>query len=179
MKKLLFIISLIISCQAMAEKTTITSAYAFGVSASFKDSVVYFTPIQNVDSLFMNKKTGFILGRENYSYQLKNYVESTYQQKHRTCVFIYDVKKKNIEKKYNKMLEKYKKNNLLIKNIETSDFAFTPVDMSEAVDQSESAPKLTKEEKKKAKEEKKAAKQNKAPAPPKGMKPGTPPPGRP
>ena len=135
----------------MAEKTVITSAYAFGVSASFKDSIVYVTHIQNVDSLFMNKKTGFILGRENYSGQLKQYVENKYQSKHRTCVFIYELKKKNLEKKYAKMMAKYQKNKLLIKTIDDSDFTFTPVDMSEAIEQPEAPAKKEKKKKEKRK----------------------------
>ena len=48
--------------------------YMFGVGASFKDSVVYFTEVQLVDSVVLDKN-GFLPSRVQYSYQLKNFLE--------------------------------------------------------------------------------------------------------
>lgn len=149
MRKFLFFIALAICCNAMAEKTIVTSGYCYGMVASFKDSTVYITEIQSIDSLYMNSKTGFILGRDNYSLQLKYYVESTFNEKHKTCIFVYDLKRKNLQKKYDKMMKKYKSGTFIVKNINESDFKFTPVDMSESVPQN--APEKTKKEKAKKK----------------------------
>lgn len=134
MRKLLFAIALFVSCYAMAEKTIVTSGYGFGISASFKDSLVYFTEIQPIDSLYMSTKTKFILGRDYYSLQLKNYVETINNDAHRTCVFIYDTNKKKLEKRYNKLLNKYKSGEFLVKTIDTASFKFTSVDMSDSME---------------------------------------------
>ena len=48
--------------------------YMFGVGASFKDSVVYFTEVQVVDSVQLDHD-GFLPHRESYAYQMKNYLE--------------------------------------------------------------------------------------------------------
>ena len=80
----------------------------FGFSASFKDSVVYVTDIQNVPQARINEKK-FLLDRDQYSYQLKNYLEETLQQPGRICLVIYDIDKKKAEKKYVKLMKKYKK----------------------------------------------------------------------
>lgn len=132
MKKILLLIAICSSMMAHAEeKTIIAPAYAFGFSASFKDSVVYFTEIGIVDSLYMNSKTKFILGRDNFSNQLKNYLEGSLGEKNRTCVFFYDVKEKNLRKTFVEMMEKYQKEKYIVKTISQNDFRFIPIDMSE------------------------------------------------
>ena len=134
MKKLFLFLVLIVCLAASAKNTVITSAKAFGFSASFTDSTVYFTNIMDVDSLFMDSKTKFILGRENYSYQLKDYIENQLGGKNRTCVFFYNVNEKKLRKQYAKMLEKYRGGTFVVKIISDSDFSFTPVDMTEQVE---------------------------------------------
>ena len=56
-----------------AKVVCVPKLYAFGFSASFNDSIVYFTDIQEIDSAWINEKTKFLISRDNYSYQLKNY----------------------------------------------------------------------------------------------------------
>lgn len=132
MRKLFLLIAVCTSLMAQAEeKTIITSAYAFGFSASFKDSVVYFTEISEVDSLFMNSKTKFILGRDNYSYQLKNYLEGTLGEKNRTCVFLYELEEEKLMKKFVKMFNQYQKDGYIVKTIGLKQFKFIPIDMTE------------------------------------------------
>ena len=55
-----------------AKRTAVDKVYMFGFAASFNDSTVYFTNVQTVDSAWMDTKTKFLLGRDNYSYQLRN-----------------------------------------------------------------------------------------------------------
>ncbi len=50
--------------------------YMFGFSASFNDSTVYFTDIQAVDAFIENNRAHFLVNREEYSYQLRYYMES-------------------------------------------------------------------------------------------------------
>lgn len=54
--------------------------YITGVSASFSDSLVYFTNIQYVDSAAVDDKD-LLVGRAEYSMQLKDYLESNKQLK--------------------------------------------------------------------------------------------------
>ena len=88
-----------------AKIVCVPKLYAFGFSASFNDSIVYFTDIQEIDSAWINDKTDFLVSRDNYSYQLKNYFTNIGQE-HRTCVISFALKRKDIEKKYKKMKEK-------------------------------------------------------------------------
>ena len=61
------------SLGASAKVKCVPKVYAIGFAASFNDSIVYFTDIQEIDSAWINDKNKFLIGRDNYSYQLKNY----------------------------------------------------------------------------------------------------------
>ena len=52
-----------------------TKVYMFGMAASFNDSTAYFTDVQEVDA-WINDKGKFLYSRENYSYQLRDYLAS-------------------------------------------------------------------------------------------------------
>lgn len=112
MKQLkLFLLAFLVmmtATSAEAKTVKVDNLYMFGFSASFKDSVVYVTDIQNVPQAKINEKK-FLLDRDQYSYQLKNYLEETLQQPGRICLVIYDIDKKKAEKKYVKLMKKYKK----------------------------------------------------------------------
>ena len=81
--------------------------YITGVSASFSDSLVYFTNIQYVDKDLLG-------GRAEYSMQLKDYLESNKKLKNRTCFVYFNRKKKNLQKEINKLKEKYQKNKSIV-----------------------------------------------------------------
>ena len=42
--------------------------YVYGVATSFNDSTVYITEIQQLDSAWVDTKTGFLYSRNNYSF---------------------------------------------------------------------------------------------------------------
>lgn len=73
----------------------------FGVAASFNDSIVYFTDIQELDSAWIDDKSDFLLNRSDYSYQLKNYFEQK-NILHRTCIVSYALKRKDIDRSIKK-----------------------------------------------------------------------------
>lgn len=99
------------------------SVYAFGVSASFVDTVVYYTEIQVLDSVKLTKD-GFLPKREAYSAQLKNYLESK-GDANRTCMIYFSESKNNIKKEFEKLSDKYKKSkSISLKKIEKADFQF-------------------------------------------------------
>ena len=111
--KILFAIALVFTmCSAFSlKKDHSKPVYAFGISASFTDTVVYFTEIQILDSVSLSKE-GFLAHRELYSYQLKNYLEDNLLQQNSTCMIYFSENKKKLEKEATKILNKYKKNNI-------------------------------------------------------------------
>ena len=117
---------------ATAQNIQVPQAYMFGFAASFNDSTVFFTDIQQVDSVWVTKKKGFLAGRSNYAYQLRNYCEQKMDLPKRTCVVVSSLKRKEVEKKYKKMMKKYigkKAKSYDVRYIPSSDFKFEPVDM--------------------------------------------------
>lgn len=154
--------------------------YIYGFAASFNDSTVYFTDIQEVDSAWVTGKANFLVGRDNYSYQLRDYLQNKMSKSHPTCMVVYALKRSDCEKKYIKMKRRYsgyskgkKKNTVYyeVKYIESTDFKFLPIE-SQTVNEKP----MTKEEKKAAKKaaREKAAKERKMMngMPGKGMGPG-------
>ena len=59
---LLTVMLLTVGASAKSRKTE--EVYMFGLSASFKDSIIYVTDIQNVEGAWLDKKTKFLLNRD-------------------------------------------------------------------------------------------------------------------
>lgn len=166
---------------SVSAKNEMKTVYLFGFAASFNDSTVYFTDVQEVDSAYIDTKTNFLTSRENYSYQLRNYLASR-GENNRTCIVTYDTKRENAEKKLNKMKNRYatiankkhnsrlfksskaknaeqntkneEKNNFDIRYITSADFRFKPVTPYVVEEAEAEAAKLSKEKKnKKSKDE--------------------------
>lgn len=81
--------------------------YMAGVSASFKDSLVYFTGIQFVDSAAIKGK-GFLVERAQYSEQLHDFMERR-GMADRTCFIFFGEKEKKLAKELHKLRQKYEK----------------------------------------------------------------------
>lgn len=157
------------SSNLLRGKTVIQEGmYMFGFAASFNDSIVYFTELQQLDTVWVDSKSDFLLGRENYSYQLRNYLRDSIQSPHRTCIVVFSPEKKKIDKK----LQKFKKiyatqgnGNYDVRYIPKSEFSFTMVDMSDP------SLELTEEEieaRKKAKKQRESRSKGGQGAPPDG-----------
>lgn len=100
------------------------SVYIVGVSASFADSLVYFTEIQLLDSVNLDKNK-MLPQRSQYSYQLKNYLENVEGLEHRTCFVYFSNNKKKLQKTVSKMKAKYQKGKtLLIREVNPNAFQF-------------------------------------------------------
>ncbi len=124
--------------------------YMFGIVTSFNDSVLYMSQVQLVDSAYIDKKTKFLYSRENYSFQLKNYMKSLGIE-NPTCITIYGFKKNKVEKKYSKIRKKYAdKDKYFIKYLAADEFKFTPIIPNDLDSPEEEAnePKSKKKEKK-------------------------------
>ena len=127
-------------------------AYMFGFSASFNDSIVYFTDIQEVDSVWFMQKKDILAGRSSYSNQLRDYCAEKLDQPKRTCVVICNEKRKTVEKKYEKMKRKYspkKGGSYDVRFIPVSEFKFTSVNMDDGTEEPVAKPEKKKKDKKK------------------------------
>lgn len=120
-----------IMCSAFSmKKKDDKQVYIAGVSASFKDSLVYFTDIQLVDSVILDKNK-MLPQRQQYSYQLKTYLESKLGQSNRTCFIYFDSNKTKLEKSIKKMKDKYQKSGKSIIRQVDSEFKFTKAETYE------------------------------------------------
>lgn len=123
---------------AQAKNEVVPQVYMFGFAASFNDTIVHFTEVQTVDSVWIEQKKKFLLGRDNYSYQLQNYLTNHKNMPNRTCVVVFDLNKKKLEKKYLKLKRKYddkKANNFDVRIIATQDFRFQTIDIGNVTEE--------------------------------------------
>lgn len=139
MRFLKYIVLTLLVCVAMgAEAKTVKARhmYVFGFAASFKDSVVYMTEIQDVQGALYDTKTKFLLGRDSYSDQLKAFFKEKMQLSDRVCMVMFSSSKKKAEKKYMKLRKKYtgdkkRPSTYEVRYVTTQDFQFEPVGLDE------------------------------------------------
>lgn len=110
-------------CSAFTMKSKDKPVYAFGIAASFNDSVVYYTDIQVLDSVSLGKG-GILPQRELYSYQLKNFVDYHKQKPDYTCMIYFSENKKKLQKEVLKVMGKYKKSSMVLEALSASEFKF-------------------------------------------------------
>ncbi len=99
--------------------------YIAGVSASFTDSLVYFTDIQLLDSVMLDAEH-MLPDRSQYSTQLKTYLENEEGLENRTCFVYFSNDRDKLQKSITKIKEKYQKGNtMLIRQVNPNAFHFT------------------------------------------------------
>lgn len=105
-------------------KTPSNKVFGFGVAASFKDTIVYFTEIQELDSAVVEK--GFLKHRPAYSAQLKTYMEGGKKLKSQTCMIYFSKDSDKLKKMHDKLRKIYHKDkSTSIQNVTLSEFHFT------------------------------------------------------
>lgn len=102
--------------------------YLAGVSASFSDSLVYFTDVQYVDSASVGEK-GLLDGRAQYSIQLKEYLEEKENGRNRTCFIYFSRNKKALNKEVRKIRQRYQKGKALVIKEVNSEFKFKKAEL--------------------------------------------------
>lgn len=149
-----FIMAAMIPTTLQAKGTAPQRVYMFGFAASFNDTIVHFTNIQTIDSVWIEGKTGFLVGRHLYSTMLRDYLDKN-QMPYRTCVVFYNKNLKKLQKKYIKMKKLYLgtgkkvKNRNNVKDIVESDFRFTAFNYNPSTEE-EVAEATSKKKKKKS-----------------------------
>ena len=130
----LVLVLLATTTTAEAKRVPAKHMYMFGFSASFVDSTLYLTDIQDVEGVWYDTKDKALLERDNYANQLKDYMKENLGQSNRVCLVIFATTKKKAEKKYLKLKKKYMSRDGIIhgmKYLTAADFKFTPIDISE------------------------------------------------
>ncbi len=145
---------------AEAKRVVVPKMYMFGFAASFNDTIVHFTDVIEVDSVWIESKNKFLLGRNYYSHQFRDYLGQKENLPLRTCVTVYAPSRAKAEKKLLKMKRLYTQSKdhqsyFDVRVIDAGAFKYQTVNIAqyEAVD--EKSPKPSKAEKKKRKAGKK------------------------
>lgn len=132
LRQLLIVTALLVGCviNGNAKGYRPAKIYMFGFAASFNDSTVYLTDIQTVNAYLVNNRTKFLANREDYSYQLRNYLQSNGLGAYPTCITMFAENEKDATKKYLKLKERYEKSKkkYSIKSLKDSQFKYTPVE---------------------------------------------------
>ena len=132
LRQLLIVTALLVGCviNGNAKGYRPAKIYMFGFAASFNDSTVYLTDIQTVNAYLVNNRTKFLANREDYSYQLRNYLQSNGLEAYPTCITMFAENEKDGTKKYLKLKERYEKSKkkYSIKSLKDSQFKYTPVE---------------------------------------------------
>jgi len=100
-KFLLAIATVAFSLTAQAEDVQ-KKVYMFGIGATFSDSLVYISDVQEVNAYVSNDSKQFLAYRDQYSLQFKHFLTSTKRMTTPTCITFYSTKLKTIEKKERK-----------------------------------------------------------------------------
>lgn len=132
LRQLLIVTALLVGCviNGNAKGYRPAKIFMFGFAASFNDSTVYLTDIQTVNAYLVNNRTKFLANREDYSYQLRNYLQSNGLEAYPTCITMFAENEKDATKKYLKLKERYEKSKkkYSIKSLKDSQFKYTPVE---------------------------------------------------
>lgn len=136
MKKIILTLAILLyGVLAVNAKIEKQPTYLYGFATSFNDSTVYFVEIQLVEDAWVDSKTKFLYGRDNYSYQLRDYLRTT-GCKTPTCMTGFAPTKKKAEEKYLKLRGKYlAKGNYNIKYIGALDFKYQAIECEQETDE--------------------------------------------
>ena len=127
MRKLILTLVVALTALTASAVNKPEKVYMYGFAASFNDSTVYFTSLQEIDSVYIDSKTKFLYSRDNYSYQLRDYL-SAHGAENYTCTTVFALNCKAAEKKYAKLRKRYTQGGkYTVKDLSKTDFFFVPI----------------------------------------------------
>ena len=127
MRKLILTLVVALTALTASAVNKPEKVYMYGFAASFNDSTVYFTSFQEIDSVYIDSKTKFLYSRDNYSYQLRDYL-SAHGAENYTCTTVFALNRKAAEKKYAKLRKRYTQGGkYTVKDLSKTDFFFVPI----------------------------------------------------
>ena len=128
------IVALGVATTANAKKITTPKMYIYGFAASFNDSIIYFTNVQELNNVWVEKKHKELDVRQLYSQQLRDYLK-TQGLANRTCIVVANPNRAKLEKQFLKMKKLYTQSkdgkvHYDVKYLDNQDFHFQTIDMS-------------------------------------------------
>ena len=117
--------------QAKAVKTKM---YMFGFSASFQDSIIYMTDVQEIDGVWYETKSKTLMERHQYSTQLKDFLTDNKEMPNRVCVVMFALTRKEAEKLFIKMRKEYTvkaKGKYDVRYLTMTEFLFHPIEIDQ------------------------------------------------
>jgi len=119
----LFLVFTICSAFSLKKKAS-KPVYVMGVSISFIDSLVYFTDVQSIPDVKLTKE-GFLPQRDDYSYQLRNYLESKDGNRNHTCITYFSEDKAKLQKKAALLTKRYMNDHsAVVQNLSKNEFQY-------------------------------------------------------
>lgn len=125
MKRLFLAIIAAVTVFAVSAQKKGEGVYVMGVSISFSDSIVYFTEVQLIEGVSLQKGTGFLPDRQYYSLELQNYMASSEQMPGRTSVILFAKSKSKLQKREAKLKAKLQKRRSKVVRYLGDKFKFT------------------------------------------------------
>lgn len=123
-------LTILLPVMACAKSWPVNVVYVYGMSASFNDSIIYFTGIQEVKGAWLEGHN-FLVNRDEYAYQLRNFLSDKTGEQNRVNIVCYALTRKDAEKKYAKLRRRYTtkaKTKYAIRDIPESEFMFKGVE---------------------------------------------------
>lgn len=99
--------------------------YVLGVSISFTDTIAYFTEVQFIEGIQLDKKTKFLPDRQHYAHELKDYMSLQEGESGRTSIVLFAKDKKSLMKKEEKVKNRLQKRRGLTVRYLGEKFKFT------------------------------------------------------
>ncbi len=131
------LLSLLLSAVMPADlqaKAVKTKMYMFGFSASFQDSIIYMTDVQEIDGVWYETKSKTLMERHQYSTQLKDFLTDNKEMPNRVCVVMFALTRKEAEKLFIKMRKEYTvkaKGKYDIRYLTMTEFLFHPIEIDQ------------------------------------------------
>ena len=126
MKRIRFIISFVsaVVLSASAKKVS-DGVYVMGVSISFTDSVAYFTEVQFIDGVTLEKGTKFLPNRQHYAHELEDFMALERNMPGRTSIIYFSKKKNKLMKREAQVKRRLEKRKGLTVRYLGDNFKFT------------------------------------------------------
>lgn len=134
-KYILFLLLLGVAFSAGARKNSggKQKVYIFGFASSFADTVAYMTDVQELDSAYV-MGNGFLADRALYSLQFYAHVNEKRGVANPTTAVFFSPKAKTLQKKYQKVKQKYMKDpSLELVIVPRNEFAFEVEEYMETI----------------------------------------------
>lgn len=133
------VMALGMSTTTSAKKVQVPKMYIFGFAASFNDTIVHFTKVQELDSAWIDSKNKFMQSRELYSYQFRDFLTNKKQMPRRTCVVFANKNRKKVEKKLLKFKQLYmqskdNRQHFDVRFVDDQEFHFSTINLNDFYD---------------------------------------------